>query len=689
MSAAFARRPWAIACFGFLLLSSQLRGADAPALISKVEHAPQEPRAGETVTITATLGAPADSVALEYQIVEPGKYIAFADRDYHANWQSLPMEKLHSDTRFSAKIPASAQEHRRLVRYRFKLKDSVGRAHAVPAANNPDANYAYFVYNGVPSWKAAIQPKSRDPKKSKVVEYPPEAVGQVQSYFLIAKRPDVGNAMWHKQDMDKEYRYTGTLVANGRVYDHIRFRARGGEWRYAMGKNMWKFDFHKYNRLHAYDDYGQPYKATWSKVNLRACIQQGDYERRGEQGMFEAVGFRLFNLAGVEAPRTHWIALRVVDGEQENPADQYSGDFWGLYLAIENEDGRFLDEHDLPDGNIFKMKWWQPEVAHQANGQPSDGAKVAAFLAKLRTRHSDPAWWQRNVDLPRYYSYRSILEAIHHYDLDAGKNYTFYFNPKSSKWHVIPWDIDLSWADHMFGGGGEPFKMPVLAHAPFRIEYLNRQREIRDLLFNLDETARLIDECAAIISRRGAPSIVDADRAKWDYHPIMMSRYVNPSKAGHGLFYQSSPTGDFAGMAQQMKDYVKRRSAWIDRTLLTDKTIPQTPTITYTGKDGYPANALSFRASDFAGSGQFAAMKWRIGEIDAKPDFTKKPARPGKYEITPVWESPEITDFKSDISIPADAVKPGHTYRARVRFKDTNGRWSHWSAPVQFEPRNP
>ena len=29
-------------------------------------------------------------------------------------------------------------------------------------------------------------------------------------------------------------------------------------------------------------------------------------------------------------------------------------------------------------------------------------------------------------------------------------------------------------------------------------------------------------------------------------------------------------------------------------------------------------------------------------------------------------------------------MEPGHTYRARVRHKDANGGWSHWSAPVQF-----
>jgi hypothetical protein len=675
-----------IPAFFTFLFSVTLLSAEKPApLLTAVEHTPAQPRSGEPVTITASATADLKSLSLEYQVVEPGKYIAYTDRAYTAGWTSVTMEKFHSEKRFSAQIPASVQSHRRLIRYRFKAETADSKTFLFPATPEPESdlspNFAYFVYDGIPVWKATIQPNSRDARLSRVVEYPPSAMGQVHPYFLIAKSKDVGNATWFQRSTDKEYRYSGTLVAHGRVYDHVNFRARGGEWRYAMGKNMWKFDFHKDNRLTAHDDYDRPYKAKWSKLNLRACIQQGDYDRRGEQGMFEAVGFRLFNLAGVDAPRTHWISLRIVDGAEENPADQYKGDFWGLYLAIENEDGRFLDEHNLPDGNIFKMKFGTGELANIGEGQPTDLSDLMQLLQRFN-RRADPQWWSQNVNLPLYYSYRSILEAIHHYDLDAGKNYTFYFNPQSKKWHVIPWDIDLSWGDHMYGWGREPFMRPVLGDPAFRLEYQNRQREIRDLLFNEEQTGQLIDECAAIISHpqhRGALSIVDADRAKWDYHPIMSSRQVISSKAGQGLFYQSSPTGDFAGMVQQMKDYVTHRSRWIDRNLLNDPSIPEKPKIQREG------NSLAFQANPFAGSGKFAAVKWRLAEIDANPDFSKKPSTPGHYEITAKWESPELTTFQPPITIPKDSLEPpGRTYRVRARMKDHTGRWSHWSDPVQF-----
>ena len=34
--------------------------------------------------------------------------------------------------------------------------------------------------------------------------------------------------------------------------------------------------------------------------------------------------------------------------------------------------------------------------------------------------------------------------------------------------------------------------------------------------------------------------------------------------------------------------------------------------------------------------------------------------------------------------MPISALEAGHTYRARVRMKDSTGRWSHWSNPLEF-----
>lgn len=648
-----------------------------------VAHAPPQPRSGEVVKITAIISNAA-SARLQFQIMEPGRYIELKDAAYQTNWSSLEMKlgkKSKAGMTFTAELPGAMQMHRRLVRYRIASVDSAGQPALTPRTNDAQPNFAYFVYDGVPAWSGAVNPNSNDPKLRTLVTFGTNVMRSIQAYHLLAKAESVEKVMWKEQAGGKDYRYTGTLVADGVAHDHVRFRARGGVWRFAMGKNMWKFDFTSGHPLAARDDFGRAYDAPWSKVNLRACIDQGDYGMRGNQGLFETIGFELFNLAGVAAPNTHWVQLRVIDGAEENPADQYRGDFWGLYLAIENEDGNFLEEHGLPDGNIYKMNGGTGELSHQGAGAVTNRSDLDKFLGTYNNSVQSETWWRTNLNLPRYYSYRSIIECIHHYDVDqgAGKNYDYYRNPKTGQWQVIPWDVDLTWADHMYGGGDEPFRSRVLSKPVFQIEYQNRLREIRDLLFNPEQAGQLIDEYAALLDDpAGGPSFAATDRAKWDFHPVM----AMGGKAGQGRFYQAAPTKDFAGMVVLMKNYVKQRGAWIDAALLNDPSVPATPTVTSTSPAGFPARRLSFHTADFKGAANFAAMQWRLGEVaGAVP--TGRPVVQRPYEITTVWAG-ESKVFAADLSLPPGVASPGHTYRVRVRMKDTTGRWSHWSAPVEF-----
>jgi len=146
--------------------------------------------------------------------------------------------------------------------------------------------------------------------------------------------------------------------------------------------------------------------------------------------MFEAINLKLFNLVGVAANNTNWVQFRVVDDAQEAPANnQYGGDLWGMYLAMEQDDGNFLQEHNLPDGNFYRMN---PEdggagggtLNNQGATQPSDNSDLVTFTNTYKNTTPTTDWWQQNLDLEEYYSYRTIVEGVHHYDIDqsAGKH---------------------------------------------------------------------------------------------------------------------------------------------------------------------------------------------------------------------------------------------------------------------------
>lgn len=680
---------------------------NAPPIMRQVSHSPTAPTPGQDVTITMKVTDPqgVQAVTLEYQLVDPGNYIEIDDPRYETNWTSLAMhdsglagDAVAGDDVYSATIPGDQNTHRRLVRYRVTAADALGVEVTAPYADDGQPNFAYFVYGDTPDWTAAAEPGA-----TPEVTYDSQVLNSVATYHLITTKQDHVDAQYLPGTSrgsgytGSDYLWQGTLVYDGQVYDHIRYRARGGVWRYAMGKNMWKFDFNRGHEFAAMDDSGHEYENRWSKLNLSAAVQQGNIGGRGEHGLFEAAGFKLFDLAGVEGSNTNYVSFRIVEDSNESGASQYDSDFQGLYLAIEQPDGRLLDAEGLPDGNLYKMENNTGvgniggELKNQGDyPEVSDSSDLIDFKTTYESGPQSAAWWQDNFNLESYYSYRSVAESIRHYDIWAGKNYYYYHNPETDRWQTVPWDLDLTWS--IVGGSiGEPFRNRVLDIPQFERDYQNRLREFQDLLYNPDQTGAVIDEIAARIYTQGEPSLVDADRAMWDHNPIMTSGNVNSTKSGAGRYYAGSSrvpaTGDFEGMLQYMKDYLVDRTNWVNANVLTtNDQIPLTPTITYTGVAEFHADGLQFSTTGFSdpSSDAFAGMEWRIGEISNPSTPLHDADQPWRYEIDAVWESGELGTFSSSIDVTSAGLKQGHTYRARVRMQDDAGYWSRWSDPLQF-----
>ena len=692
---------------------------NAPPAIRQVEHTPPQPTGGVPVLITAKVTDPdgVGAVTLEYQIVNPGNYIELTDAAYTnaTNWISLPMNDAGTngdvsagDDTFTAEIPAAVQTHRRLIRYRITVADTGARSVRVPYADDPQPNFAYLCYDGVPGWTGAVQPGTGGANGVAFTVSAAE-MSRLPVYQLLTKSNEFAEAVgWapglpnNKYGGDN-YLWNGTLVVDGKVYDHIGFRCRGGVWRYSMGKNAMKFSLNRGHDLEVKDNWGRKLKAPWRRLSFRPNIQQGDYLHRGEQGLFEAVGYKLYDLAGANGLRNVQLQFRVIDDARETVAgNQYQGDFYGLWLAVEEEDGRFLEERGLPDGNVYDMEGGTGTLNHLGALGPSDKSDLNALLTYGGASPTE-AWWRTNLDLRSYYSYQAISQGIHQYDIADGKNYFYYRNPVSGLWTVWPWDLDLTWADNMYRsgqqGGDEPFKLRVLNNfaspgtfPALSTEFRNRVREIRDLLFNTDEAFRLIDEYWWMTRGTNTSSIVDADRAFWDYNPVMNdAAVVNLSKAGNYHFYQwqnePGTSNNFGGAAQMMKSYIRYRSTnatFSLDTMSADAAKPNRPTITYTGTPGFPINRLNFQSSAYSGAGAFQSLRWRVAEITGTNRPIYNPEEPQKYEIQADWESGPIPAFNASVTLPANLVRVGSRYRARVLHTDAMGRNSQWSLPQEF-----
>lgn len=110
---------------------------------------------------------------------------------------------------------------------------------------------------------------------------------------------------------------------------------------------------------------------------------------------------------------------------------------WGLYLAIENIDGQFLDQHELPDGNLYEMKSASGKLDNDGENRVADKSDLNAFMGSYlygAPRHKLVA---NKLQPSGYYSYRSISEAIHNYDIWEGKNYYYFLKYETSHWSMF------------------------------------------------------------------------------------------------------------------------------------------------------------------------------------------------------------------------------------------------------------
>ncbi len=711
--------------------------------IRQVAHTPPVPLPATATVITAKISDP-DGVAsaqLLYQSVAPGSFLpAFlplphsiltsapltpptANPDFEdpGNWTALPMsddgsggDLLAADGIFTATVPPQA--NRTLVRYRLVAKDSGNTSIRVPYADDPSLNFAYFVYAGVPDYIAAA--KSVHPEGAGHV-YPAALLTSLPVYHMVTRDADrerayayasLGNGSFQlsKGSTAREiYNWECALVHDGIVYDHVAWRLRQNNDRYAGdGKRSMRFRMNRGHYFQARDEYGKKLPNKWRRLNTSKMSRFGGSSSYGVQ---EYINARLWRMVGVECPRFSPAHFRMVDSAEEAP-DQYNGDFFGLAAIIQDIDGQLLDEVDSPSGNIYKLKDGESDPfdleRNQGRSAVTDASDFSNIKSGLNASQTE-SWLREHVDWDQWYRYHTVLEAVRHWDLGTTaqhlKNQAWYFLPSASSplglLRMIPHDHDASWSKGyhdelnltsagvgigtdfpwaaIFGGIARPHSSAGEKSA-FTVEYRNFMRSFRDILWNPETVETMINEHIA----RLQPFTL-ADRDRWTGGPTSAGvESMNP------VDVISTRMKNFAFSSETMlrASITGGRAVVLDQ-LSADAAIPETPAITYSGAAGFPVGSLAFTTSSFAdpqGASTFGKIEWRIAEIAEPATLSSR-----KYEWSEPWVSGEFTSFQSRITPPAFSTKAGLIYRARVRHADTTGRWSHWSEPLQFTASAP
>lgn len=700
----------------------------APA-VRNVAASPAQPAAGAPVAIAAKVTDPdgVGSVQLQYQIVPPGRFlpatmpnpivnhlIVGADApvpanpafEAAANWITVPMndDGLNGDSQggddtYTATLPG--QPNRTLVRYRIAVADNLGNAIRNPYVDDDSRNFAYFVYNGVPDYQGT----------------PAATLTLLPNYHFLTRAADYAQCVAY----DPASQLTGNtsswnyenweaaLVYDGVVYDHILYRLHGANGRYYFsGKRAFRWFFNKGYEFQARDNDGQPFARPW-----RHLVTENLWENKGTltYSLNETINFHLWNQIGIPAPDAAMVNFRLLTGAQEQP-DLWHGDYWGLMFIHEDYEKNFLEEHDLEKGNLYKLTRdgvsGLSQQRYQAPGAVTDGSDHDTIYGQL-DGFSTPAFITAHVNMTEYNYYHALAEAVRHYDYwpSGDNNGAYYFDPASysaangyrGQLSLLPSDTDATWGPTFNKGhdvvhnalfddtgdlGGDSGTNPTLWPA-----YFNAVREVRDLLWQPDQINPLLDHFAAVISPQQA-----ADDRRWKGAPADAGNYNG--LAGAGMM-------SIANLVLDMKKFAFTGGSWpggdvgsggrgahLDALQLgvdnSEAALPGTPAISYAGSAGYPINHLTFQTSAFAGKNgaSFAAIQWRLAEItDPSAPAYVAGARP-LLEWNASYDSGPVTTFTTPFRFPASAARAGHTYRARVRHLDGAGRWSHWSAPVQF-----
>lgn len=716
---------------------NRVYAANAPPNIRQVNHSSKMPVSTNVVKVTAKItdSHGVTSVLLSYQVVSPGNfipaYLPLTTAQLNANpfavpapnpafetasnWVSVVMhddgldgDEAAGDDVYTAVLPV--QPNRSLVRYRVTCTDTFGASRRAPFEDDPSLNFAYFVYDGVPAYGGTPGPQ----------------LESLPIYFLLTRAADFDACTAYNSayqlpqftgNVANEARFVfnwpGAFVCDGEVYDHVRYRLRGANGRYQPGKRSFRIRFNQGRFLAAKDEFGQPYARKWSILNTA----KGQSNRLTlTYALNEYINYILLNKVGVPSPFSHYFHWRVIRGPLEAPGN-YTGDFYGISWAQENYDARFLEAHNLPKGNLYKLINAQRDVdpyrdmvRQQRYQGPfavtngSDAVRIQNALLSPTASQTDD-WLLANVNYTNWYAYHAVLEAVRNYDTwpSANKNAAWYFdtdynstNQYNGRFWTLPWDWTDTWGPTWNAGQDLAwngiFSSTSSLHPNMQRDYRNTMRELRDLLLQPDQVNPLIDAVAA----RLAP-LAAADLLRWANATPSGSSYSSLGTAGPGL------SQGLAGYAQDMKKFMftgGNNAWWIDRqnvgvggwitrldAVSADAAIPAQPAIYYAGQAGFPLNSLTFECSPFSdpqGAATFGAMQWRVAEVydTNRPPVDARVIPPMEWDAT--WDTGKLTVWSNRITIPGIYLQTNKLYRARVRHMDNTGRWSRWSAPVQF-----
>ena len=216
----------------------------------------------------------------------------------------------------------------------------------------------------------------------------------------------------------------------------VRFKGNSSYWSYYGLKKSFKLDLDEYvagQELHGLD-----------KLNLNNCFLDPSYVR-------EKAAYELCDALGVAAGRTNFAALYI------------NGDYWGLYLLVEQQDQEFLESRHgaAEDGNLWKGEpygsleylgadesLYHADYELKTNEDVNDWSGLVDLVDALNNTPlaALPDSLHNRVDINSALAMLAIDNYTVNLDSYIGRcaNYYFYHRARDGRFYFTKWDMNES-----------------------------------------------------------------------------------------------------------------------------------------------------------------------------------------------------------------------------------------------------
>jgi spore coat protein CotH len=309
------------------------------------------------------------------------------------------------------------------------------------------------------------------------------------------------------------------------------------------------------------------------KLNLHAFANDNSK-------MHEMLAYGLYRAVGIPAPRTSYAKVYVNDN------------YMGLFLAVEEIDGRFTKSRwpndgsiKHGDGNLYKEVWpYKNDENYYKNGletndKPQDNPNVSKILAFYNAiTNSNTGNVQQNLsqwmDFDYFLWYMAVDVAVKNWDgarpwysdrnMSYYDNHNFYFYDEENagdggKFWLVPWDMDQTFweTDNYYEGGnklpqwndtkvncGTPYnvsnnyfrapscdKLTGLMASAFGSRYAKLGKKFLDEHFRQDKLTDKINTYRSLISEpmNGDPNYNDWENNPWGWQNLNTLKNALPN----------------------------------------------------------------------------------------------------------------------------------------------------------------